>query len=64
MFIKHLWNQVCTLATIDMKGIRSVNLTIKDLQIKYDGPIPLNSKKLSNIRPLLKYIPPIYLCTL
>lgn len=61
MFIKHLWNQEYSSVTIGKKGVRSsINLTIRDLPIKYNAPIPLNPKKRSNLQALLRYIPPIY----
>ncbi|CAH1100831.1 unnamed protein product [Psylliodes chrysocephalus] len=38
----------------------SDNLTLRDLKPKYNGPVPLNPKKIANLSELLKYIPPIY----
>nr|CAH7756792.1 unnamed protein product [Callosobruchus chinensis] len=62
MFLKHLWNEEFKSANIGKRGVRtSVNLNnIRDLKIKYDAPIPLNPKKISNLSALLRYIPPIY----
>lgn len=61
MFLKHLWNEEFKSVNVGKKGVRtSANLTIRDLKIKYDAPIPLNPKKLSNLLALLRYIPPIY----
>lgn len=61
MFLKHSWNQEFKSANIGKRGLRtSISATLSDLKLKYDAPVPLNPKKISNLVALLRYIPPIY----
>lgn len=60
LFIKHLLNEEYKSVNIGKKGSRKSILLSRDLKKKYDGPIPLNSKKIQNLNQLIQYIPPIY----
>lgn len=60
MFIKHFLNEAFKAVNIGKRGQKIQIEELNALEKKYVGPVPINAKKLANLKVLLPYIPGVY----